>query len=53
LSPEPFRGKINEPKNIPLIARSIATMTRKGLNEIEETTTKNCYKVFDRLKDEK
>lgn len=50
LSPEPFRGKINEPKNIPLVARKISEILNKNISEIEEITTKNCYTVFDRLR---
>jgi TatD DNase family protein len=52
LSPEPFRGKINEPKNVVLVAEKLATITMKGLNEIEKTTTENCYAVFPRLKND-
>ena len=37
LSPEPFRGKRNEPKNIPIIAKKIADLIMK----IEEGYHKN------------
>jgi TatD DNase family protein len=51
LSPEPFRGKTNEPKNIPLIAEKIASIINQPVEYVEEVTTNNCYKVFNNLKD--
>lgn len=51
LSPEPFRGKINEPKNISIIANKIAIITNKSIDYVEKTTTQNCYTVFEKLKD--
>ncbi|MDD4111094.1 MAG: TatD family hydrolase [Clostridia bacterium] len=53
LSPEPYRGKVNEPKNIPLIAAKIAEITGNSIEKVEKITTENCYKVFKRLKDTK
>jgi TatD DNase family protein len=50
LSPEPFRGKRNEPSNIPLIGNKIAQILDMNVKDVELTTTKNCYKVFLRLK---
>lgn len=50
LSPEPFRGRINEPANIPVIAKKIAEITNIRLDEVEKFTTENCYKIFSRLK---
>lgn len=50
LSPEPYRGKINEPKNIPLIASKIADVTNNNLKNVENITTQNCYNVFKRLR---
>jgi len=50
LSPEPFRGKRNEPSNIPLIGNKIAQILDMNVKDVELTTTKNCYKVFPRLK---
>ena len=52
LSPEPFRGRTNEPKNIPLIAEKIAQITNKNIKDVEDVTTENCYKVFPRLKND-
>ena len=51
LSPEPYRGKINEPKNIPLIASKIADITNNDLDKVADITTQNCYNVFKRLRD--
>ena len=47
LSPEPFRGKLNEPKNISLIAEKIALIKKIELNEVANITTDNAMKVFD------
>ena len=47
LSPEPFRGKLNEPKNIPLIAEKIALIKKIELNEVANITSDNAMKVFD------
>lgn len=51
LSPEPFRGKINEPKNISIIANKIATIINENVDYVEKTTTQNCCTVFKKLKD--
>ncbi len=51
LSPEPFRGQLNEPKNISLVAQKISEILNKNVSEIEEITTKSCYTVFNKLKD--
>lgn len=47
LSPEPFRGKQNSSKNIPIIAKKISEIKNISLDEIERFTTKNCYELFD------
>ena len=49
LSPEPFRGKRNEPKNIQIIAQKIANLTYASLENVENTTTENALKVFPKL----
>ena len=46
MSPEPFRGKINEPKNISIIAEKIAELKNLKISEIEVKTTKNSEKMF-------
>lgn len=50
LCPEPFRGKINEPKNVPIIAQKIADILNKNVDEIEEKTTNNAKNLFKKLK---
>lgn len=50
LSPEPFRGKLNEPKNIPIIADKISDILEIPTSEVERITTNNAYKLFGRLK---
>ncbi len=46
MAPEPFRGKKNEPKYIPIIAKKIAELKNMELSKIKEITTKNCEKMF-------
>ena len=46
MSPEPFRGKLNEPKNIPIIAQKISEIKNLEISKIEEKTTKNTQKMF-------
>ncbi len=50
LSPEPFRGKINEPKNIPIIAQKIADILNKNISEIQKISTENAKNIFKKLK---
>jgi len=47
LSPEPFRGKQNSSKNIPIIAKKIAAIKGVSLEEVEEITTRNACCLFD------
>ena len=46
MSPEPYRGKVNEPKNIPIIAEKIADIKNIKIDEVEKNTTKNAEKMF-------
>lgn len=46
LSPEPHRGEINEPKNIPFIAKKIALIKGLSLEEVAKITTKNAERMF-------
>jgi len=46
LSPEPFRGKRNEPAYIPYIAKRIAETKGVSLNEIARVTTNNAKELF-------
>jgi TatD DNase family protein len=46
LSPDPLRGKSNEPANLRIIAENIATIKKISFKEISEVTTKNFDKLF-------
>lgn len=50
LSPVPFRGKVNEPARIPSIAEKIANLKKISVEEIEQNTTENFFKVFPKAK---
>lgn len=47
LAPEPFRGKRNEPKYIPVIAEYIAKLKNISVEMIAKNTTKNAEKLFN------
>ena len=47
LAPTPFRGKQNEPKYIPIIARELSEILGKNIDEMEEQIKKNTYKFFN------
>ena len=47
LSPEPFRGKRNESKNIVEIAKKIAEIKNVSLEEVGKITTNNIVELFD------
>ena len=47
LTPEPLRGKRNEPKFIRFVAEKIAEIKGLGLIEVAETTTSNAIKVYN------
>jgi len=46
LAPDPFRGKPNEPKYIPLIAEKIAEIKGISLKEVAEITSGNAQNFF-------
>lgn len=46
LAPHPFRGKQNEPKHLPLIAREIAIIRDQSLEEIARSTAENTRELF-------
>ena len=46
LSPHPYRGKVNHPKNTLLIVEKIAQIKDKSIQEISEKTTDNFIKLF-------
>lgn len=47
LSPEPYRGKVNESKNIPIIGKVLSESLGVSLDEVMEVTTKNALEVFN------
>jgi len=46
LSPEPFRGKRNEPSFIQYTARKIAEIKRISFEKVAETTTENALRIY-------
>ncbi len=47
LTPEPFRGQKNEPKNILLVAQTIAKIKEISVEQVLKTTTINAEQQFD------
>jgi len=47
LAPHPFRGKMNEPAYVKLVAEEIARIKEIPLKKIEEITTKNAVQLFN------
>lgn len=47
LSPEPLRGKVNGPKNIPLIATKIEEIKKIPIEVVASITTSNARELFD------
>ena len=50
LSPDPFRGKINEPKNIDIICNNLCLIKNMNKEEVIKITTNNVIKQYPRLK---
>ena len=48
LSPEPFRGTVNDPSRIPIIAKKLAEVKGVSLSEAENITETN-FKRFYRI----
>lgn len=46
LAPEPYRGKVNEPKNVVLVAQKLAEIKGENIENIAKITSKNVKKVF-------
>lgn len=47
LSPEPYRGTINDPSNVKYVAEKIATIKKISVDKVIEITTKNARNIFD------
>ena len=45
LSPDPFRGKSNEPANVKIVAETVASIKKITFNEVANSTTAN-FKTF-------
>ncbi len=50
LTPEPFRGKLNEPSYVSYVAKKIAEIRNITVEEVAKNTTNNAYRLFKRLK---
>ena len=46
LAPHPFRGKPNEPKYIPLIAKKISELKGISIEKVANVTSENCRTIF-------
>jgi len=46
LTPEPFRGKVNEPKNIKFVLDKIASVLGMSFEVVERLTSENAKKLF-------
>ncbi|HRI46228.1 MAG TPA: YchF/TatD family DNA exonuclease [Ignavibacteriaceae bacterium] len=46
MTPVPFRGKRNEPSNIPLIAQTLAELHHLTIEDVGRITTYNTFKLF-------
>jgi hydrolase, TatD family len=46
LTPHPYRGKLNEPANVKYIAKEIAIIKNKAVEEIAKITTFNAKRIF-------
>ena len=49
LSPKPFRGKQNEPKNVLLVAEKIAELKKYSIEKVAESSTETALNLFKRL----
>lgn len=47
LAPSPYRGSVNESKNIPIIADAVSKVLHVSLEKVGEVTTQNACCLFD------
>lgn len=47
LAPVPYRGSVNESKNIPVIAKKVSEILNIEIDEVANITTSNAIKLFD------
>jgi TatD DNase family protein len=50
LAPVPHRGKLNDPSKVIHVAEKIAVLRNCTLSEIEEASTNNFFKLFNKIK---
>lgn len=50
MTPVPFRGKLNRPEYVRLVAEKAAEILGKPTEEIEEITSKNALRLFNKMK---
>lgn len=53
MTPAPFRGRVNYPKYVSLVAQTIANITNRDYDEIVATTNKNTKDLFKGITDQK
>lgn len=46
LTPYPFRGTVNEPAHVRVVAEFLATLKSESLSQIADATTKNAHNLF-------
>ena len=46
MTPVPYRGQTNSPKNVVIVAEEIARIKQVDIKTIEESTTKNVKRIF-------
>lgn len=50
LSPEPLRGRVNEPKNVCYTAQKIADALQMDFDEFQKITTNNTKRIYSKIK---
>ena len=51
LSPEPLRGTVNSPKNIPIIAERLALLRGTTVEDVKATVYNNVKRLFPKIKE--
>ncbi|AWD32444.1 putative metal-dependent hydrolase YcfH [Candidatus Kinetoplastibacterium sorsogonicusi] len=49
LSPEPYRGKINEPSNVTIVAKKVAEIKNIPIDVVAKNTTNNFFSLFKKI----
>ena len=53
MAPEPYRGKRNSSAYLPLVVKEIARIKDIPEQEVIETTSRNAYRMYDKILNEK